>query len=260
MSSAKRRVGIVGYGNLGKFLVQALRDRSEKYEIAFIWNRSKDKLADLAAHETIENLDEFESRSADLIVEVAHPNILKTYGERFLASADLLVGSPTAFADSEVADRLFALANRPESSFGLYIAAGALWGGQDIKKMNDLGLLRGLAVTMKKHPDSLKLVGELGERLDNFKRNDERYLHGGEYVVYEGSVSELCPLAPNNVNTMAVAALAATPSLSFHQVKARLVADSNLEAHVIVIEVFGRSIVLSSFSDLSLTLSLTLPF
>ena len=30
----------------------------------------------------------------------------------------------------------------------------------------------------------------------------------GETVIYSGSVRELCPLAPNNVNTMAAAAIA----------------------------------------------------
>ena len=39
-----------------------------------------------------------------------------------------------------------------------------------------------------------------------------------------GPVRELCPLAPNNVNTMAAAAIAAT-SLGFDGVYGRLVAD-----------------------------------
>lgn len=47
-----------------------------------------------------------------------------------------------------------------------------------------------------------------------------------------GSVRELCPLAPNNVNTMAAAALAAH-TLGFDGVRARLVADSRLMTHVV---------------------------
>lgn len=39
-----------------------------------------------------------------------------------------------------------------------------------------------------------------------------------------GTVRELCPLAPNNVNTMAAAALAAA-ALGFDGVKARLITD-----------------------------------
>lgn len=54
---------------------------------------------------------------------------------------------------------------------------------------------------MTKHPSSLKLNGELK------KRNDE--VKDKPVVLYEGPVRELCPLAPNNVNTMAVASMAA---------------------------------------------------
>ena len=57
---------------------------------------------------------------------------------------------------------------------GVYVPAGALWGGEDIAKMADsgsqnlvlmvltcagfVGKLSGLIVRMKKHPQSLKLV------------------------------------------------------------------------------------------------------
>ena len=54
-----------------------------------------------------------------------------------------------------------------------------------------------------------------------------------------GSVKELCALAPNNVNTMAVGALSAL-NLGFDKVKACLVADPDLtDKHLIEIEVTG---------------------
>ncbi len=86
----------------------------------------------------------------------------------------------------------------------------------------------------------------------------------GEFVLYEGPVRRLCPLAPNNVNTMACAAIAGH-TLGFDGVVARLVADrayvaygfewkqpmstcihpaSNvhrLSAHVIEIDVRGKT-------------------
>ncbi len=68
-------------------------------------------------------------------------------------------------------------------------------------------------------------------------------------MVFEGSVRELCPLAPNNVNTMACAALAAH-NLGFDKVKARLVADTRLAAHVIEIDIVGpKSAVSDSEED-----------
>jgi aspartate dehydrogenase len=47
----------------------------------------------------------------------------------------------------------------------LFVPCGAFWGANDIKKMADRGTLKGLKVTMKKHPDSLKLDGSLRELL-----------------------------------------------------------------------------------------------
>merc|ERR1711879_347052 len=61
---------------------------------------------------------------------------------------------------------------------------------------------------------------------------------GGEVVLYEGSVRNLCPLAPNNVNTMAAAALAGF-NLGFDGVQAKLICDFSLTAHVITIEACG---------------------
>ena len=42
------------------------------------------------------------AQEADLIVEVAHPSIVAKYGAKFVAHADLMVGSPTCFADQQV--------------------------------------------------------------------------------------------------------------------------------------------------------------
>ena len=65
------------------------------------------------------------------------------------------IGSPTALANSEVEARLRQRAN--EGPHGLYIPSGALWGGNDIRKMADRGTLEGLKITMKKHPSCFKL-------------------------------------------------------------------------------------------------------
>ena len=57
-------------------------------------------------------------------------------------------------------------------------------------------------------PHHLKLAGSVGEKM-------AALLDGGatgEHVLYEGPVRALAGLAPNNVNTMACAALAA-PSI-----------------------------------------------
>ena len=69
---------------------------------------------------------------------------------------------------------------------------------------------------MKKHPNAFKLVGDLAKI--NSEVKDE------PITLYEGPVRKLCPQAPNNVNTMAAACIAAT-SLGLDKVVGKLVAD-----------------------------------
>ena len=47
----------------------------------------------------------------------------------------------------------------------------------------------------------------------------------GRRVLFHGSVAELGPIAPNNVNTMAAAAIAAS-TLGFHGVTGEIVSDT----------------------------------
>lgn len=54
--------------------------------------------------------------------------------------ADFMIGSPTALADPDLEARLKAQAL--ESGHGLYVPSGALWGGEDIRRMADRGTLK----------------------------------------------------------------------------------------------------------------------
>jgi predicted dinucleotide-utilizing enzyme len=102
---------------------------------------------------------------------------------------------------------------------------------RDIQTMADRGTLKGLEVTMKQHPTSLKVQGSLVDAL-------KQCPSGEEFVVFQGSVRDMCPLAPNYVNTMACAALAAH-NLGLDGTRAKLVADDRLETHVIIVDVTG---------------------
>lgn len=50
------------------------------------------------------------------------------------------VGSPSALSDSQLNDELRLAAKRHGHT--LYVPSGALWGGQDIQRLNDSGLLK----------------------------------------------------------------------------------------------------------------------
>ena len=183
----------------------------------------------------LDDLADFQSKGADLIVEVAHPSISSRYGSAFLQHADYLAASVTAFADSETEAALRKAASSPEQN-GLYIPSGALWGARDIQHMANRGNLAGLTVSMKKAPHHLKLPegSALATKLADVLANGTT----GETVLYDGPVRALAPMAPSNTNTMAAAALAAH-NLGMDGTIGRLVVDPSLEAHIVEIEIEG---------------------
>lgn len=231
------RVGIVGYGSLGQFLCQSIQEHNaqastDPIEIAFVWNRTKGKVP--VTLPELDDLADFASRRPTLVVEVSHPGISRDFGERFLGVCDYYMGSPTAMADATLAASLRSLANGTSTPGALYIPVGAFWGAEDISRMADRGTLKGLRVTMEKHPATLKLQPELAAVLEK-----EQARGSTRIVLYDGPVGGLCPLAPNNVNTMACGAIAGH-NLGFEGARALLVADeAHTDKHVIRIEAEG---------------------
>eukprot|EP00759_Apiculatamorpha_spiralis_P032371 PhF_6_TR33820/c0_g1_i2/m.49598/K06989/nadX; aspartate dehydrogenase len=103
------RIGIVGYGHLGIFLADyILQDPTKSMELAFVWNRTFSAVTNdsRVAAVGLENLDDFVSRKADVIVEVCHPAVVAKYIDQWLLHAHVMIGSLTAFADEEVLKRM----------------------------------------------------------------------------------------------------------------------------------------------------------
>ena len=239
----KRRVGILGYGHLGQHMVSQIAagaPGTEGLEVAFVWNRSSGRLTELPEELRLSGEDlsvclrAATARKVDVVVEVAHPAISAALAAPLLrAGVDFVVGSPTALA-AVGTERAMREASASAESGGLYIPSGALWGAADLQSLSNRGGLAALTVTMKKHPASFRLT----DAVLDAKREAALQAGGGEVVLYEGPVRGLCPLAPNNVNTMAAAALAAS-SLGFDGAVGRLVADASLVTHEIEIDARG---------------------
>jgi predicted dinucleotide-utilizing enzyme len=239
MSVVKKRVGIVGYGAVGRYLTEKLINDpvcQRILELSFVCDPINAQLvfeqSDIPKEACLERLSDFATKQPDLIVEVAHPDVTRDYGMKFLETCDYMPGSPTAFANPQIERGLRSLANN--GPHGLYIPSGALWGSRDIQKMADRGTLQGLIVTMRKAPHHLKLSGSVNDVMQKHLAEGFK----GRAVLYEGPVRDLCSLAPNNVNTMAAAALAGH-NLGFDKTVARLEMDTETQAHEVDIEVFG---------------------
>ena len=62
------------------------------------------------------------------------------YGSTFLKACDFMLGSPTVLAKKDTEIQLRDATKTYGK--GLYVPSGALWGGEDIRKMADLGTLK----------------------------------------------------------------------------------------------------------------------
>ncbi|XP_063040324.1 aspartate dehydrogenase domain-containing protein [Engraulis encrasicolus] len=228
---ATLQIGIVGFGHLGQFLTEKIQKDGVDagLSLAFVWNRNPEKLKGAVPEELVlHSLQDFPQRGADVIVEVCHPQIVKDFGAQFLSKSHFLVGSPSALSDPDLNQQLRHAAKHHGRT--LYVPSGALWGGQDIQKLNDCGTLTALLVRMSKHPSCFRLAKDL---LGAWKEDE------GRRVLISGSVADICPIAPNNVNTMAAAAIAGS-TLGFTGVRGELVSDTALrDYHVVEVEVTG---------------------
>merc|ERR1740130_312753 len=83
----RRRVGILGYGKIGQYLARSIltdASVSQELELAFVWNRTPAKMADLPKEVQLADINDFPEKMADLIIEVAHPLICERYGALIL--------------------------------------------------------------------------------------------------------------------------------------------------------------------------------
>lgn len=69
------RVGVVGYGHLGQYLVESIAKHKD-LELAWVWNRSPIH-GKVEEKFILEELADCAKNNPDVIVEVAHPDITR---------------------------------------------------------------------------------------------------------------------------------------------------------------------------------------
>ncbi|CBY34933.1 unnamed protein product [Oikopleura dioica] len=145
------------------FSIYDYAEKSAHLEVAWVWNRSIDKLLDLPEEKILEDLEDIPDMplQAELIVEVAHPAIWAQHSETLLSSADVLIGSPSGLSVQQVEDNVRTLCQKHRRT--AFVARGALWGSEDIFRMRES--IAEMHITMRKHPSHLKLHSELASKM-----------------------------------------------------------------------------------------------
>jgi len=216
-----KRVGLVGFGNIGAQLYARLSTAGSELEPAFVYNRSRERLRDVPAELVIDDLREARARRPDLIVEVAHPQVTRDHGLHLLSVADYLPLSVTALADDELRARLSDAARA--NGTRLLIPHGALVGADSLFEWRHMWST--VTISFRKPPQN---VGQKASR--------SGAEISSETVLFDGSVREIASRYPTNVNAMVTCALL---TVGLDRCRGRLIADPRLRGGVIEIEAQG---------------------
>ncbi len=190
--------------------------------MAFVHNRSQEKVVDLPPDVILDDLEDFAEREPDLVVEVAHPSVTVGFGTRFLSHTDYMPLSLTALADAALELALLETAD----AYGtrIYIPHGAVVGLEAIAEGRNQW--REVTMVMRKGASSI-----------DFREHPTLTAGAisGDTKVYDGPTRGICPLFPRNVNSHAALALG---GIGFDHTRSVLVAVT--ESNTSDIEITAR--------------------
>lgn len=222
---ARYRVGIVGFGYIARQLyelVSGSAGQTHGLEAAFVWTRRKEDMADVAAVHQLHELGAFAETRPSLIVEAAHPQITRRYASSFLACADYMPLSVSAFIDDDLTATLRDTAR--QNGTRVLLPRGALVGGTSLAASRHMW--QEVTITFRKHPDNIDF-SESGIDPLSIRR---------EQTVFKGPVREIARLFPRNVNTMVTCAMT---TIGLDRCIGHLIADPDLDCAIAEVEATG---------------------
>jgi aspartate dehydrogenase len=189
------RIGLIGYGQIGAAVHNLINANPDSgMEVAFIHDQDANRLADVESKLALEDLGDFDSRSPDLVVEMAHPAVTREWGAAILQKTNYMFISVTALADAELESKLAettrAYGTRAFVPHGGVVGMDALLENRDVWESVD--------VVMKKNPKNVDCAAA-GIDADSITE---------ETCLYDGPTRGICPKFPRNVNTHAAIAYA----------------------------------------------------
>ena len=194
MSGNSTRVGLIGYGQIGQAVHKMIDASDQGIEVVFVHDQENERLADVPDTIALAELGNFSEHQADLVVEMAHPDVTRQWADVILQETNYMLISVTALADENVEKKLtetsIANGTRVFIPHGGVVGMDALLENRDVWESVD--------VVMKKSPHNVDCANA-GVDPDNITE---------ETCLYDGPTRGICPLFPRNVNTHASIAYA----------------------------------------------------
>ncbi len=209
-----KKVGIIGYGTIGKFIADNLQEDPE-VDLRFVYRRSLEanhqnlRVVNKASREDFQDLD--------LVIEAAGAQVAQEIGLEVLQYTDFMIFSATALADEDFLSRAQETCEKHKTR--IFIPHGAILGLDGV--FDGRSLLTAVKITTIKTPKGFGL---------------EKDCHT---VLYEGSTRGACLAYPKNVNVHAAVALA---GLGFDKTSSAIVADPDIKGNTHIISIEGEGI------------------
>jgi len=226
MAQNTTRIGFVGYGLIGHAVREMIeKDAKNGMELAFIHDADPTRLADVPDELVLDDLGNFDSKQADLIVEMAHPDVSRKWAKTFLEKTDYMLISVTAMADKALEETLEETTLKHGTR--AYIPHGGVVGMDALRENRDVW--EEVHVTMKKPP----------KNVDCRAAGIDPATIQGETTLYDGNTRDVCPRFPRNVNTLATIAYA---GIGFDRTRATLVVNADWKDAVVAFHAKGPGV------------------
>lgn len=216
------RIGMLGCGNIGTFLLQKLNETDTTEKIVAIHSRNYEKTTAIAQKynaQSYETIESFVEADLDLVIEVATIEVVKNTAISILKNdIPLIVSSIGAFSDDYFLKQV--KQTSAQYNTNIYIPSGAVGGLDILQSANVLNGLQSVQLTTRKPAHSLQGAEEIS----------------AEKVVFEGPAKEAIALYPRNMNVAIAISLAGIGS---KKTTVQLIADPNVEKNIHTIVAHG---------------------
>jgi|SRR5690625_2667523 len=216
------RIGILGCGNIGTFLLEQLNRTNDKAEIVAVYSRNYDKAKKVAASyrtRAYRTIDSFLEANLDLVVEVATIEAVQQTALTILNDKiPLILSSIGALSDQSFLESLKDACYK--SQVHLYIPSGAIGGLDILQSANVLKGLKEVQLTTRKPADSL---------IDGVEMAEEK-------LVFYGKAKDAIAKFPRNMNVAIALSLA---GIGVERTIVKIVADPKIDKNNHTIEASG---------------------
>ncbi|MGH9175894.1 MAG: aspartate dehydrogenase, partial [Vicinamibacterales bacterium] len=220
MREGPRRVGLIGYGAIGRPVVELASRYPDEIAIVAACTKTGAPRDGDAVIPVVGTLDDLFAQRPEVVVEIAGHEALQEHGPRVLrAGIDLVAVSVGVLAIPEVERELLAAAI--EGGSQLRVASGAI-GALDALAAAAIGGIERVTHTTRKPARTL-----LGSEADGMTTERE---------VFSGPAREAALRYPESVNVTAAVSLA---GIGFDRTLVRVIADPAVDRNIHLVEAEG---------------------